>query len=103
MTAECDDSRDLARRARQVTVACQQIETALAHRPGALSPGEDRTVLDMLNHTTNGIPSILYADPGRQITVALAFLRLWQSLLTEQADLLDQADSCWSDPDDEEH
>lgn len=64
-------------------------------RPGALPPGEHRSVMAMLNDTVRGLPGLLYANSHRQLDAALGFLSLWRSMLTDQADTL------WPDPDDE--
>lgn len=92
MTAETD----LARRARQVTVACQEIETALARRPGALPPNEHRDVLDMLRTAMGGVSTLVFAGPVQQCDAAENLLGLWRSMLSDETDLL------WSDDDDEE-
>lgn len=94
MTAETQP--DIARRARQVRVLCQQLDVELAKRPGALLPGETRDAMAMLNAVARGCPLLLYANEDRQLDAALGFLNLWRSMLSDQADLL------WPDPDDGE-
>ena len=102
MTAETHDSRDLDRRSRQVRVLAQEITVMLAHRPGAVAPGELDDALALLDRLSRACPLIQYADADQQLDIAESFLTNWKTMLSEQADLLDQADACWADPDDVE-
>ncbi len=92
MTAQSD----LDRRTRQVQVTAQEIETALARRPGALPPNEHRDVLRMTSTAMRGVSTVVFAGPVQQCETAQTFLELWRSLLP----LAEQA--TWPDPDDEE-
>lgn len=87
---------DLDRRARRVRVLAQEITVALAHRPGAVAPGELDDALELLNRLVRACPTIQYADADQQLDIAEAFLTNWKAMLSDQADLL------WPDPDDEE-
>ena len=93
MTAQTDD---VDRLARQVIVACQVITVALAKRPGAVAPAESDDAMTVLNNITRVLPMVMFAPARRQCDIALGFLALWRSVLSDEADLL------WVDPDDRE-
>lgn len=95
MTAEKTD--DVDRRARQVRVTAQQIETTLARRPGAVPDSERRDVLTLLNSAVMSIPGLSAASRERQLDAAEGFLALWLDLLNE----FDTTGLPWMDPDDD--
>lgn len=96
--SECDRERERERdrQARQIQAVCTEIDVVLMRRPGALPPGEKRDAIEMLSDMARGCPALVYANEDRQLDAGLNFVRLWRSMLTDEADLL------WADDDDQD-